>query len=487
MPGSTAGSEERGLIEAFLDAGTPRPTLALVYGRRRIGKSTLLVGLTEARNGFYFEATRVESRVQLDRLGDALGDHLGVGRLALDGWEDALGRLVDLARSRPTPIVLDEFGYVAAADPAVPSIVAAVLGPGARRRSAGRARLILCGSAVSIMSALMAGQAPLRGRAGVELVMQPDDFRHAAGRLADPGDLKLAGRVYAVIGGVVGYATDMVDFDLPGSVRDFRRWVARRVQSPAATLHHDATTLLAEDPSLAGSSPVLHHSILSMIANGSVTAGNIAKRVGRPVSNLAPALNQLVDAGFVIRHEDPVRKQRPTYALADPYLQFHFAVLDPNRALLRHRDPEEVWTSVLVPRFDSQVRGPVFEEMARTWVVRFASPDAVPGTRAHVGPSTVSIEGTPCQLDVVVADDADGDDTQPSARPVRAIGEAKAGEALTVGHLRHLETARAALGVRAADAKLLLFGPECSRDLTRAASARSDVELVDLDRLYGGD
>ena len=57
-----------------------------------------------------------------------------------------------------------------------------------------------------------------------------------------------------------------------------------------------------------------------MIASGSVTAGRIASRLGRQVSNLAPALARLVDAGFVPRHEDPIRKQGPTYALADPYL-----------------------------------------------------------------------------------------------------------------------------------------------------------------------
>jgi uncharacterized protein len=62
---------------------------------------------------------------------------------------------------------------------------------------------------------------------------------------------------------------------------------------------------------LAGADPLLHHSILGAIATGSVTAGRIASRLGRQVSNLAAALGRLVDAGFVIRHEDPIRKQRP--------------------------------------------------------------------------------------------------------------------------------------------------------------------------------
>ncbi len=64
-------------VEQFVDNPTLRPMLGLVYGRRRIGKSTLLVGLARDRGGFYYEATRVSGQVQLDRLGAQLGAHLG--------------------------------------------------------------------------------------------------------------------------------------------------------------------------------------------------------------------------------------------------------------------------------------------------------------------------------------------------------------------------------------------------------------------------
>lgn len=469
-------------LAVFLDSDAPRPLLGLVYGRRRIGKSTLLVEETQARDGFYFEAIHVETPVQLERLGAAIGDRLGVGRIALDSWEEAFAQLLRLGERRSVPVVLDEFGHILQADASVDSVLASALGPATRRHGrSGRSRIVLCGSAIAMMRALTVGEAPLRGRAGLELVMQPDDFRTAATRLAAPADHELAVRVFAVIGGVVGYATDMANHDLPTSVGDFERWVADRVLSPGAPLHYEATTLLAEDPSLAGGNDLLHHSILGAIANGSVTAGNIAKRVNRAVPNLAPALNRLVETGFVIRHVDPVRKQRPLYALADPYLQFHYAVLEPHRTALRSRDRGEVWRERLVDTFDSHVRGPVFEQQARTWVERFASEVTIGGPPDHVGPSVVHIGKVDVELDVLVA--ASGDD--PSARAITAIGEAKAGETLTERHLHRLERARAALGPRASTAKLLLFGVEFHEDLRKLA--RHDVELIDLDRLYNGE
>ena len=473
---------DRDVISAFIDSTAAQPLLGLVYGRRRIGKSTLLASEVAKRNGFYFEATRVASRVQLDRLGAELGEYLGVGRIALESWDEALRSLLALGAKGPVPVVIDEFGYVLEADRSIDSAIAAAFGPGARRGPSSQARLVLCGSAISVMRALTAGEAPLRGRAGMELIMHADDYRAAAARLNDPTDLHTAVQVYSVIGGVVGYATDMVNFDLPQGVGDVDRWIVQRMLSPGATMRNEAITLLAEDPVMAGAGSLVHHSILAAIANGAITAGSIANRIGRTVSNLAPALNRLVDAGFVTRLEDPIRDQRPLYCLDDPFLQFHYAVVDPHGALLRDRAPGTVWRNRLRSSFDSKVRGPVFEAQARTWARRFAAASTIdPASR--IGPSSVAIDGVDHELDVVAADDG----PTPAKRTITAIGEAKAGETLRLGHLHRLERARTAMGQRAVDARLVLFGTNVDPELSTAASTRSDVEIVDLERLYHGE
>ena len=115
-------------IESFLESGAGHSTLGLVYGRRRIGKSTLLQRIVLARGGFYWEATRTAPAVHLARLGEALGARLGVGRLSLEMWEEALAELVRLGQQGPLPVVLDGFGYLLEAYPS-DSIVAAALGP----------------------------------------------------------------------------------------------------------------------------------------------------------------------------------------------------------------------------------------------------------------------------------------------------------------------------------------------------------------------
>src|SRR5690606_34008208 len=94
------------------------------------------------------------------------------------------------------------------------------------------------------------------------------------------------------------------------------------------------------------------------------------------------------------------------------------------------------------------------------------------------------VDGTEREIDVVVAaDDAD----VPSERTILALGEAKAGQPLRMHHLARLEAMRSALGKRAAGAKLLFFGTDFATDVVRQTERRSDIELIDLDRLYGGE
>lgn len=474
----------RRVLERYLERRVQKHTLAIVYGRRRIGKSTLLEDVCREKKGFYWEASRAESPLQLRRLGEAVGAQLGTGPLRFETWDEALRQLIAMERGRPFPIVLDEFGYLLEADPALDSVVSRILGPAAQRQEQGQSRLVLCGSAIALMRSLTGGEAPLRGRAGSEIVMQPFDYRSALKHLSPAGDLNLAVRLHAVIDGVIGYATDMVAHDLPVDLEDFPRWVAERVLSPAATLHHEATTLLAEDPTLTTASPTLHHSILGAIANGAVTAGKIGSLLKRPVSNLDPALKRLIAAGFVIRHEDPVRAQRPTYALGDPFLQFHYAILEPSSSALRERDTLALWEHRLAKVFDARVRGPVFEQQARTWVARFANADTLGAEPDHIGPSSVVIEGREHEIDVVVATRSESE--LPADRTIIAVGEAKAGERISLRHVKRLEAARASYGQRAASARLLLFGSSFSDDVRSAAASRHDLVIVDLERLYYG-
>jgi hypothetical protein len=121
----------------------------------------------------------------------------------LHDWNDAITRTFALFRDRPLPVVIDEFPFLARVSPALPSIIQRELGPGGSGQDS-TARLILCGSAMSVMGGLLSGDAPLRGRASLELAVQPFPYREAAEfwGLTDP---RLAVLVHSVVGGTPAY------------------------------------------------------------------------------------------------------------------------------------------------------------------------------------------------------------------------------------------------------------------------------------------
>lgn len=479
-------------LSEFATGGEHAASLGIVWGRRRIGKSFMLQDLAEQTNGFYYHAVRGSSGESLRDIGEHLGNYTGsIAPLAFDSWEDAVGALMELGRRRETLVVLDEFPYLLEHTPALDSLVQRAYAPRAGTRRGTRTRLVLCGSAMSVMGRLLTGTAPLRGRAALDLRMQPFDFRTAR-ELHGIEDLETAVLTYAVIGGVAAYAREMVGHDLPGVPDDFNRWVCLRVLSPSAPLFGEVDLLFGEDPEMAKARKSnLYHSTLAGVALGNHAWSSLTKYVKIPGGSLASVVTALISADFIEEIQDPVRTNRPIYQPADPLIRFHYAMIRRHQARLRRHgaDLPDLWRE-LAATFRSQVLGPCFESMARSWAMHFASRNTLGGPPVYVGPTSIRVTNSETgaveqrQIDVVVAA---GDAEIPSERTVTAIGEAKVGDRLSLRHVRRLEEARASMGPTADSAKLLLFGQHFDANVLAATEQRSDLEVIDLARLYGGE
>jgi uncharacterized protein len=475
----------------FANSGEASASLGIVWGRRRIGKSFMLQDLSEQMQGFYYHSLRGSSAEALRDLGEHLGiQHGAVAPLALNGWDEAVDALMALGRAREMLVVLDEFPYLLEHTPALDSIIQRAYAPRAESRRGSRTRLVLCGSSMSVMGRLLTGTAPLRGRSGLDLRMQPFDFRTAR-RLHGIENFMTAVESYAVIGGVAAYAREMVENDLPKSHDDFDRWVCRRVLTPAAPLFGEVDLLLGEDPAVSRvRKPNLYHAALAGVALGNHAWSSLTKYMNISGSSLHSIVSALTSASFIEEVQDPVRDNRPTYRPSDPLIRFHYAIIRRHGARLgRHGvNTGAVWRD-LIPTFRSQVLGPCFEAMARLWTTHFASQDTLGGSPDHVGPTSLTVTNNetgatePREIDVVVAAD---DAIEPGGRTVYALGEAKVGVRLTMRHVRRLEDARIALGDRAQGAKLLLFGSGFDDAVHASAGTRADLEIVNLERLYEG-
>lgn len=469
--------EWQGLVSFALDT-SPGATLGVVSGRRRQGKSYLLQALTETLGGLYFAATEATEAESLRLFADALLRH---SRVAPDvpfrDWNDAISFLFRQFQGSPLPVVIDEFPFLVKATPALPSIIQRELGPGGSGTGSS-ARLLLCGSAMSVMGGLLAGRAPLRGRAGLELVVQPFRYRDAAAfwGITDP---RLALQVHAVVGGTPAYRREFTRGDAPAGAGDFDAWVVRTVLSPQTPLFREARYLLADEPGIRD--PAIYHSVLAAIAAGNATNGGIASYVGRRSDEVTHPLNVLEDSGLVAREQDLVRKGRATYRITEPLITFYEAIMRRRWAELEAGRAEAVWLSAR-QAFGSQVAGPQFEALCREFAVTTEAFGELP---AEVGSGVVNDMANRGQIEVDVIVFGVSEPGRP--RRIVSLGEAKWGDVMAVRHADRLARARDLLAGRSFDTSgtvLACYGGAGFDDGLRQLATREPILLVGPEQMY---
>ncbi|WP_254550256.1 AAA family ATPase [Catellatospora tritici] len=467
----------------FVSAKVAGATLGLVYGRRRQGKTLMLELLARQTGGFFFGATQQSEHQNLADLGRAIADHRGLGApLAPQSWPEALDELVRLGADSPRPVILDEFPYLVASSPGLPSYLQQTLSPLGHAKQHTQARLVLCGSALTTMATLLSASAPLRGRAVLELVVRPFGYREAAAfwRLDDP---ELAFKVHALIGGTPAYL-EMSGGTGPRDRGDFDRWVQRRIINPASAMFREGSLLLREDPSIAD--PTSYAAILTALSVGHVRRSEIAADLGRPATSLAHLLDGLQDIGLVEAVDDALRSRRTVYRITEPVVRLYQLISARHEAELVGGRAADVWARN-ADTVQSKIYGPHFEDLARQWCLRHASPETLGGVAGRVLPSQLACRThqTGHELDAVVWEARPG-----QADRILAIGEAKAGQGpVGPAELERLEHLRGMLPAEATPdpVRLILFGRSgFTADLHAAAATRDDVVLVDLTRIYQG-
>lgn len=465
-------------LERFVDQPGEGAALGLVYGRRRQGKTFLLESMVEAAAGVYFAALQQSEQQNLERLSATLADRDPTGVApALRSWEDGLRALLAVGQrtGRATPVVIDELPYLLESSPALPSMLQALLSPRSPSRTS-PTRLVLCGSAFSVMRSLLSGTAPLRGRASLELVVHPFDLPEAAQFWGAHREPELAVQLHALVGGTPAYL-GMSGGVAPSSIDDLDEWVVASLLDPSSAMVREGDVLLAEEQGIVDRAVYL--SLLAAISQGRTRRGEIAAALGRPETALAHPLTVLREARLIEAVDDALRQKRTTFRIAEPILRLHQLIIAPNGARIGRRRGAEVWAQV-ADTVSSRIYGPHLEDLARWWTLHRASEDALGGTAARVAPAVVPCRehGVGHEIDVVALD-ATG-----SGARVLALGEATwQADPLDVGELDRLDHLRGL--VPGADGARLLLTSRAgfTRGLRSAARRRGDVELVDLARL----
>lgn len=319
-------TEELRRLSRLADA--PEGGLGVVWGRRRVGKTRLLLEWVHKTGGLYWVADESAAPIQRKNLAETMEIRLpGFAQVDYRDWGSLLTRLAREARQARWrgPLVIDEVPYLVAVSPDLPTILQRFIDHDAR---AAGLIVALAGSSQRMMQGMtLAHNAPLYGRAREVMKLRPIPAGYI-GEAIHSADAAQGVQAYALWGGVPRY------WELAAPFTDLRDAIDALALDPLGPLHDEPMRLLLEETPPA----ISLRPLLDAIGAGVHRVSEIAGRIGQPATSLARPLARLLELDLIIREipfGEPERSsKRALYKLADPFLRLWFSFVGPKRSLL---------------------------------------------------------------------------------------------------------------------------------------------------------
>ncbi len=298
-----------------------KSSLVVMYGRRRLGKSTLIKRVL-SDNDVYFLADRSESQYQRTLLAKVIAQVFpDFDKLAYPDWE-SMFRAVNYRTDKRFTICLDEFPYLVEQSPELPSVLQKLVDEKQLKYN-----LVLCGSSQNMMYGLfLDSTAPLYGRADEIMRLAPIRLPYIQEALSL--DAMNAIEEYAVWGGVPRY------WELRENKSSLDDALWHNILSVNGTLYEEPVKLFQDDVK----DIVKTSTIMSYIGTGANRLSEIAGRCNEPATNLSRPLKKLVDLGFLEKDVpfgiDEKNAKKSLYKIADPFMAFYYQFVVPNRSFI---------------------------------------------------------------------------------------------------------------------------------------------------------
>jgi AAA+ ATPase superfamily predicted ATPase len=397
--------------------------MAVVWGRRRVGKSQLLRHWALDKRAVIHVARNRALAEELAALSQAVaiiapGSRRDLIARPFHDWDDAFDFLAAAAASEPLLIVIDEFPELLKSSPTLESALRAIW---ERIDGTCQLRLILCGSAVRAMEALQTQDAPLFNRMTLRLQVNPFRPSEVSKMLPGASPLERAA-AWGVCGGIPFYLSAW-DENLK-----FRDNIAKLFCNEYALLLSEGEFVLATEDIAGGKRDRLPEQVLRAISGGNTSFSAIKSLISTLPQRTLADLEQL----RLIARIQPVTEKESTklsyYRIADNFLAFWLTVIERHRPAIDQGLGKSV-LDVIVEEFDDFM-GARWEEALRIHVRGLANGDTLGKDIVAVGEYWNRQSGPkedPSQLDLVAL--------AGRSRKVAAIGEAKWSKSQSGAHL----------------------------------------------------
>lgn len=331
-----------------------------IYGRRRVGKSELILKFLSDKHGIYYLGKTAPAALQirefLQEAARALDEPL-LSSLALNNWSEVFTAITDKCRTKSKFIIaLDEFQWMVGSSPELPSVIQEFWDR--YWKKAGNIILILCGSYIGFMEREVLGRkSPLFGRRTAQIFLQPFSFLEAAEFHPRWSHMNQA-MAYFICGGIPLY------LQFFNQAHSIEKNIQETLLNEFAPMFREPEFLLREE--LRGVEN--YFAVLMAIAGGSVNNQAIAAQTGIPERSLHYYIQQLSNIGYVGRKR-PLTGNKPNprqirYIIEDPLLGFWFRFVFPNLSFIQQMGPRQSFQTRIRPLLDTYF-GLCFERLCR--------------------------------------------------------------------------------------------------------------------------
>ena len=354
------------------------PQFVVIYGRRRVGKTSLLEEFLKGKKDtIYYLADQQVEQQQVEDFKRQIFEYTRdefLLKTTFKSWDQLFSYLVGtIPKDKRITIAIDELTYVIKSNPAFPSILQKYWD---RFFSKSKIFLVVSGSLVGLMlKKVLNYGAPLYGRRTSQIYLGPFNFE-VSSRFLKGRDIEERIVFYSITGGVAQYLT-MIEEE---TVEEFLR---KKFLEREGFFYQEGMFLLSQEFKNLN----VYLSILKSIAAGNTKLNEISNSLGMEGKKVSRYLDVLHATGLVEREvpvtEDPLRSRRGVYRLKDNYLRFWFRFIFPNRSRIEIRDTEPVLSEIMLnlPQHVSQT----FEDVCAEFLTKLNRSGKLPLSFSKLG------------------------------------------------------------------------------------------------------
>lgn len=372
-------------------------SFVVIYGRRRVGKTTLIKEFLKNKTAFYYLATEELESQSMKRLANVIArttKNTLLQKIEFSDWLDLFQLIADYKPEEKKVLVIDEFPYLVRTNSAFPSILQNAWDEFLKDSNV---MLILSGSLMGMMQKhALSYDSPLYGRRTAQMRLTPLPFTSIYETQNLP--FEQAVEQFALTGGVPKY----LEFFEDG--RPLEEQLKDVVFSKNGFLYEEPNFLLKSESLTA----VNYFSIIKTIADGNHKLGKIASALGQESSSLTPYLSTLSDLGFIekrtpITEKNPEKSRKGLYFIADNFLRFWFCYVYPYKGELE-LDNMQIVLDEIHKDFKEKFVAFAYEDICKDIFAKLCSNNAISFVPSRIGSYWLNDYDGDTEIDVMSVD-----------------------------------------------------------------------------------